>query len=962
MASFILCECCGGKLPVVPADVGRAVMCPVSRRLVNVDASSIHTETTPPRHAAFRARRIGVILALLLLLGLASYLATNHILKPADRRDLTAEQLIAKGVTPLANPGIVAAATGSKTKTVSDGTDNKTPGNITATPNKSGTSGLTIGSSSPLPRPKEPPPVELPSRPTPQAVSPPAVPGIQAGERDRMGFVRFQLAKRIDPRSAEDLEKELQSVREVSLDTPTAPQTSTWLFQYGISRRAAGLIFQGPAVVARKREDLASLPFRYGTEATLSREQALALDAYSKRLRVEIQRCIPAGRTDPRPDPDKLFQALLAGDESLFRDAKWARAEAVPCIQQMLQAENREVRRVAVELLRGISDRAATEALVQWAVFDLDAGHRAAAVDCLRTRNRGEVAAKLVAQLRHPWPRAAEHAAEALVALGCIEAVPGLIARLESPDPTAILAVALPDFNERFRQEMVRVNHAKNCVMCHVPSPVETDLVRGAIPDPSRPLPGATTPSYYSSGGSFVSASTTYLKQDFSAVLKVAAPGQWSEHQRFDFLVTTRPAKSDEQDSSQMRAQYEAAILFALRELTDRDLGKTDKEWAALRGAEPGLSLNNRMEAARYLILNDNPEAYLILAFQEFGRSLLALTPQEQAVVLTRFRKAYGPGRAKLALIAYLEGVVRSGSADDRTKAEQMLAAISGTNGDSTVVDGEVAAKLLGHSNSGIRAAAATALGLSEAGGKAHIKSLIAALSDADAEVRLAAATAIGGLSTGPDEMYDALAKATADASSPVRLAAAEVLAKFKYLPRSSAKPLVDGFITRGKWATAVERVAFEKACLVCLLEMKSKAEAGYGAILSAAAGDTPTDVSPQVLANLLNTIGTPGKGNLPELVKLLTRNDYKAVATAQLGQAPDTAVPLLIRAIKDENAKVRAAAAEALGRIASLKHEPPVSRSNWRAAIDALGPLRSDSDPDVKAAAMAAFMNLNAP
>ncbi|MFO0806632.1 MAG: HEAT repeat domain-containing protein [Gemmataceae bacterium] len=611
-----------------------------------------------------------------------------------------------------------------------------------------------------------------------------------------MGLVSYRLAKRIDLRSAEELEKELQSVREVSLDTPAAPRTSAWLFQYGVSRRTAGLFYPGPAIAARNREDLASLPFRYGTEATLSREQALALDANSKRLREEIQRCIPAGGTDPRPDPDKLYKALLAGDAGLFRDVKWARAEAVPCIQQMLQAENREIRRVAVELLRGIEAPSATEALVRWSVFDLDAGNRAAAVDALRQRNRSEVSALLAAQLRFPWPRAAEHAAEALLAVGCVEAVPTLAALLASPDPSAIQTATLPDSSQRFRHELVRVNHAKNCLMCHGPSPVETDLVRGAIPDPTRPLPGATTPSYYSSGGSFVHASTTYLKQDFSAVQKVAEPGLWSEHQRFDFLVSTRPAKADESDSAQTRAQFEAAILFALRELTGRDLGSTAEGWAGLRGTGPGPNFSSRLEVARFKVLSDNPEVFLWLTFQEFGRSLLALTPQEQSVVLARFRKSYGNGRARLALLAYLEGIVRSGNADDKAKAQQLLAAVLGASGDATVVDGDAAAKLLGHANSGIRTAAATALGLSGTAAKDHIKALIAAMSDADAEVRLAAAMAIGTLSSGPDEMYDALAKATADPSSQVRLAVAEILAKFKYLPRSSAKPLVEGFLT----------------------------------------------------------------------------------------------------------------------------------------------------------------------
>ena len=43
-----------------------------------------------------------------------------------------------------------------------------------------------------------------------------------------------------------------------------------------------------------------------------------------------------------------------------------------------------------------------------------------------------------------------------------------------------------------FVQELVRVNHLANCLLCHAPSFQRGDLVRGAVPTPGLPLPAQT--------------------------------------------------------------------------------------------------------------------------------------------------------------------------------------------------------------------------------------------------------------------------------------------------------------------------------------------------------------------------------------------------------------------------------------------------------------------------------------
>ena len=100
------------------------------------------------------------------------------------------------------------------------------------------------------------------------------------------------------------------------------------------------------------------------------------------------------------------------------------------------------------------------------------------------------------------------------------DALTALCDQLEQPDPRAPFRD--PKSKRLVVAELVRLNHLRNCLLCHAPSSVAGDgLVRGLVPVPGRPLMQA----YYagSDGGSdnFVRADTTFLRQDFSANLKV---------------------------------------------------------------------------------------------------------------------------------------------------------------------------------------------------------------------------------------------------------------------------------------------------------------------------------------------------------------------------------------------------------------------------------------------------------
>jgi HEAT repeat protein len=768
-----------------------------------------------------------------------------------------------------------------------------------------------------------------------------------------------RLLKRIDLRSAEDLQKELLGFREISLDTALFPRTSLDLIALGASQRAAGLAYPGPAVASRNRDDLGGLPFRFGMETVLFKDKAEALDGLSRKLRVAVQQCMTP--PDPRPDPDKLYTALLTGEQGLFRDRKWATAEAVPCIQQMLQAQNEEVRRMSVELLRGIEGPVATEALVRWAIFDVAPANRAAAIDALKSRDLSAVTTQLVTNVRYPWPRAVEHAAEALVALNCQAAIPDLAALLSLPNPDAPKNAEIPGEARQFRREVVRVNHARNCLLCHPPSGAQGDLVRAAIPDASRPLPPPTTPSYYNNGSQFVHASTTYLRQDFSAVLPVTNPGLWPDQMRFDFFVATRPMRNGETVNSDVPNPYQAAILFALRELTGRDLGTTASSWDSAREGRATPDDRAILEISRYLALTSNPDPLLMFTLGDLGTSFFSLTDAEQLVVLARFRRLYGVANTRTGFIAYLAFLGRSGDITLQAKARTLLATFLASNGESGPIDPLVALKMLQNPNAFIRISGVSALGSLGAEGKAYYKDLLKALKDADVEVRLAAAIALGELKSGPEEMYEALALATQDGTARVRMAALNSLVQLKFLPWTVARPLAEALFRKETWATAEERLAFEKICLGLLEEMPHHNSNGYSVVLKAATGETPTQVPAASLAKLLRLMGPPPKDSLANLADLMGDPAYQTVAGDQLFSAGDDAIPVLIAALKNENAKVRAAVAELLGKAASLSRKPAPRLPNWRAASDALATLKTnDPSTDVRNAAATALTRLS--
>src|SRR5262249_14140288 len=157
------------------------------------------------------------------------------------------------------------------------------------------------------------------------------------------------------------LRKQLLLAPELSLDT--VPRTSAQLQVAAKQLAKNDVPFQGPAVLLSQRPDLQGLPLRMGNDCQVGKEPAENLQVLSRKMRIEIESAIPKGGVDLRPDADKLRAALLDDPKK-----EWLRPDAVPCLLQLLQAENSPVRLIMVECLGQIKDARATQALAMRAM------------------------------------------------------------------------------------------------------------------------------------------------------------------------------------------------------------------------------------------------------------------------------------------------------------------------------------------------------------------------------------------------------------------------------------------------------------------------------------------------------------------------------------------------------------------------------------------------------------------
>jgi hypothetical protein len=336
--------------------------------------------------------------------------------------------------------------------------------------------------------------------------------------------------------------------------------------------------------LASQRGDLAGMPFRKAADCQASKEAADLMAILSRDVG-NWRRRQPA---EPKLDLSQSVQlAKVSIVEQSFRDGgPWNKPAAVGILEQVLEAETEMLRLVLVKQLSKISDPLASAALARRAVFDLSVEVRAAACEALRLRPASEARATFISAFRHPWPPAAQHAAEAIVYLADAGASGDLARLAQLPDP---LAPNYDDVRAAWVQpELVRVNHLSNCLLCHAVSTGRKDLVRAPIPESGKPLPLVY---YTGSRGPSVRADVTYMKQDFSVTLPVENAHPWPENQRFDFLVRQRVISEREAKilNSPRRDGYPQlrAVQCALHELKTLDRAESDRGRAKLAPDSP---------------------------------------------------------------------------------------------------------------------------------------------------------------------------------------------------------------------------------------------------------------------------------------------------------------------------------------------------------------------------------------
>jgi len=190
----------------------------------------------------------------------------------------------------------------------------------------------------------------------------------------------------------------------------------------------------------------------------------------------------------------------------------------IAALMQVLAPESPALRLGLVKYLAGISHAEATRALARLALFSSEDEVRASALDALKVRRERDYTAILLQGLRYPLPVVARRASEAMVKLERTDLVAQLVDLLDEPDPRAPVVKEVNNKRMPVVRELVRINHHKNCLLCHAPgntSSVSPESLTAAVPVPSEPLPGPFQGYESSSPDLLVRVDVTYLRQDF---------------------------------------------------------------------------------------------------------------------------------------------------------------------------------------------------------------------------------------------------------------------------------------------------------------------------------------------------------------------------------------------------------------------------------------------------------------
>jgi hypothetical protein len=361
-----------------------------------------------------------------------------------------------------------------------------------------------------------------------------------------------------------------------------------------------------------ERADLDGLPFAMGdacrTKGERSRQFKVAVEsvrqAFQSAPGAEVQAFDQSGQPDAgRSAADAFWQTYqqicTQQDQGASKIDRGRRddvaAARVAALMQILTPESPDVRLGLVHYLSGVSHVDATKALAKLAIFSAEDEVRQAAVDALKVRRERDYTDILERGLHYPLPAVAKRSADAVAKLERADLIPQLVGLLEDPDPRA--PVAQEEEGKKSTlvvHEVVRVNHHRNCLLCHSPGNtdgVSADTLTAGVPLPTEPLASPSNGYQTSQPQLLARIDVTYLRQDFSLFQPVEDAAPWPQMQRFDFLVRTRPVTEDEakeyREALDKRepgrlSPYHRAALTALRDMTGKDTEPTAAAWRKL--------------------------------------------------------------------------------------------------------------------------------------------------------------------------------------------------------------------------------------------------------------------------------------------------------------------------------------------------------------------------------------------
>jgi hypothetical protein len=317
------------------------------------------------------------------------------------------------------------------------------------------------------------------------------------------------------------------------------------------------------------------LPFVSISKAQLSPAAAVIMDKLSTELRdMGFVSGFPSSGSSRPSVENKPLEKLGVFQQWCDQSHIVKFSGALPTMLQMLQVEDTPLRLLLVRELAKVKNRDTTKGLASRALFDLAPQVREEAIKALEKRHPSHYTPALVKGLRYPWPPVADHAAQALRKLRPEAAIPDLVDMLDLPDPCA----PVTRLGKPVVRELVRLDHMRNCLVCHPPLLKDNLKSLEGLPNGSVPVPGVPAPSGYDKarGTLFARADVTFLRQDFSVPLG---------NQRFDFVTRTRPANPGElQNITTKQSSYpqREAVLYALRGITGKDMGDSTYKWRQL--------------------------------------------------------------------------------------------------------------------------------------------------------------------------------------------------------------------------------------------------------------------------------------------------------------------------------------------------------------------------------------------